>query len=155
MPGPTPAILACEAMGQGRKGIISRLAAELAEREGSDRVFGVVLGVFFALVALAPLRHGGPPRLWALVLAALLLGIAWVRPILLRGPKRAWLFLGFLIGMVVSPIVLAILFYLVITPIGFLMRAVGKDPLQLRAPSESNTYWRLRASEASNMKDQF
>ena len=138
-----------------RKGIISRFGAELAEREASDRVFGIVLGVFLGLIALAPLRHGAPVRLWAVVLAGLLLAIAWIRPILLRGPKRAWLFLGFLIGMVVSPIVLAILFYLVITPIGFVMRAVGKDPLQLRAHPERNTYWRLREAEASNMKDQF
>jgi membrane protease YdiL (CAAX protease family) len=138
-----------------RKGIISRFAAELAEREASDRVFGVVLGMFFGLIALAPLRRGTPVRLWAVVLAGLLLAIAWIRPILLRGPKRAWLFLGFVIGLVAGPIVLAILFYVVITPIGFLMRAAGKDPLNLRAHPERNSYWRLRTAEASNMRDQF
>src|SRR5262245_66605737 len=100
----------------------------------SDRSFGFVMAGFFALVALFPLLHGplSSIRWWALVVAAAFLALAllWTAP--LRPLNRAWLRLGLLLSKIVSPVVMMVLFYATVTPVGVLMRLAGKDPLRLR-----------------------
>jgi hypothetical protein len=112
------------------------------EGEGSsDRGFGIVFAIFFALVGLAPLRTHHPVRWVALAIGGGLLIVALVRPVWLHYPNRAWRKLGLLMGRVVSPVVTALLFFLVVTPMGFLMRLTGKDPLRLRSEPGVPSYW--------------
>ena len=112
------------------------------EGEGSsDRGFGIVFAVFFALVGLAPLRAGRPVRWSALAAGAGFLIVALVKPSWLRYANRVWTKLGLLIGRVVSPVVTALLFFLVVTPMGFLMRVSGKDPLRLSSEPGASSYW--------------
>ena len=89
---------------------------------GSDRGFGIVFATFFTLVGLLPLRAQHPMRWWALAAAALLLGVALLQPMWLRPLNRIWTKFGLLLGRVVSPVVTALLFLLVVTPIGLLFR---------------------------------
>jgi Saxitoxin biosynthesis operon protein SxtJ len=112
------------------------------EGEGSsDQGFGIVFAIFFALVGLAPLRTHHPVRWVALAIGGGLLIVALVRPVWLRFPNRAWGKLGRLMGRVASPVVTALLFFLVVTPMGFLMRVSGKDPLRLRSEPGASSYW--------------
>ncbi len=110
----------------------------------SDRSFGLLLTV--ALLAIG-LRH---LRVWALADAVAMLIVALAIPSVLRGPKRAWMRLGRLLGASVNPIVLGVLFVFVITPAAWLSRIFGHDPLRLR-PANLPTYWRERDEAPSNM----
>lgn len=107
----------------------------------SDRSFGFVFAAVFALIALWPLLHQGGVRVWALVVAAAFALIAVVRPALLATPNRLWMKLGLLLGKIVAPIALGILFYAVLTPLGVLMRMTGKDPLRLKRDPSAASYW--------------
>ena len=125
----------------------------------SDRSFGLVIAVGFAVVALLPLwRYPHQPRWWALVPAIVFTLFALLRPQWLAMPNRLWLRFGLLLSSIVSPIVLALLFYTTIVPIGLLMRLSGKDPLRLRPDRVSGSYWIGRdsgGSSTSSIKQQF
>jgi len=127
---------------------------------GSERTFGLVFSVFFALVGVAPLWHrvGGPMRGWALVLAAvfLVLSLFWTAP--LKPLNRAWLKFGLLLHAIVNPLVMALMFYTVITPFGIGMRMLGKKLLGLKREPEAVTYWVMRNPSdlaPETMKNQF
>jgi hypothetical protein len=126
----------------------------------SDRAFGLVMAVFFAIVAIIPLLHQSHTsvRWWALGVVAVFLALALLWPAALRPLNRLWLRLGLLISRIVSPIVLAMLFYATVTPVGLLMRAVGKDPLRLRRNAAVASYWIPREPPGpapDSMKNQF
>lgn len=112
------------------------------EVEGSsDRSFGVVFAVVFVLIAGWPLWYGEGPRWWSLVVAGLFALVAIVKPALLSGLNRQWMKLGILLGKIVSPIALGLLFYGVITPLGAALRLAGKDPLRLKFDRGADSYW--------------
>lgn len=110
-------------------------------RGGSDRQFGFVFAGVCSVVALWPLRSGGAVRWPALVLGVFFLAVALTRPPLLGPLNRVWMRFGLLLGRIVNPIVTAVLFFVVFTPAGLLMRALGKDPLRLKRTPQATTYW--------------
>ena len=112
------------------------------EVEGSsDRSFGLVFAGVFLLIAAWPLWYGATPRWWAAGVAAVFAVVAVTRPILLAVPNRLWIKFGVLLGKLVSPIALGVLFYSVLAPIGVLMRIAGKDPLRLKRDATTASYW--------------
>ncbi len=117
------------------------LRAHTELRGGSDRQFGLVFAGVCSVVALWPLRSGGAVRWPALALSALFLAAALVCPSLLGPLNRAWMRFGVLLGRIVNPIVTAVLFFVVFTPAGLLLRALGKDPLRLKRTPQAITYW--------------
>jgi Saxitoxin biosynthesis operon protein SxtJ len=125
----------------------------------SDRSFGLTIAAFLAVVAVLPALHRPPSsvRWWAAALAAAFLALALLRSDALRPLNRLWQRLGLLLSRIVSPIVLALLFYAIMSPVGLLMRAFGQDPLRLRrSPAES--YWIVRQPPGpapETMKNQF
>ncbi len=126
----------------------------------SDRVFGMVMAAFFALVGLLPLVFGATAgiRWWSIVIAGVFGTLAWLRPASLAPLNRLWLRLGLLLSKVVSPVILGLLFFVTITPIGLLMRATGKDPLRLRKRESESSYWIERdppGPDPETMKNQF
>ena len=124
---------------------------------GSDRGFGFVFAAVFAVISLWPLTGGGAVRIWALAMAALFLGAALVRPNVLRPLNRLWFRFGLLLGRIVSPIVMAVVFLVAITPTALIMRAFGKDVLHLKFDKDAESYWIRRADDGpmGSMKDQF
>lgn len=126
-----------------------------AHRGPSDRNFGLVFTAFFLLVGLAPLRHRLPVRVWALALAGALLVVSILRPSLLRFANRVWIQIGLVLGKVVNPIVTGLLFYLVFTPAGLVLKWTGKDLLRLRPEPDAPTYWQARSESLSDMSNQF
>jgi predicted membrane metal-binding protein len=107
----------------------------------SDRSFGFVFAVVFVIIALWPLWYGGGLRWWSVGVAVAFAVVAVVIPRLLSVPNRLWMKLGLLLGKIVSPIALGVLFYLVFLPIGLLMRLTGKDPLKLKRDAAAASYW--------------
>ena len=110
-------------------------------RTSSDRAFGVVFSGVFTVIGLWPLLGGGPPRWWSLVVAAVLVALAWLRPLWLAPLNRWWTRFGLLLHRIVSPIIMGVLFFAVITPFGLGWRLVRRDPMSLRFDSEASTYW--------------
>ena len=107
----------------------------------SNRAFGIVFATVFALIGALPLLSGDGVRAWSLAIAAVFLALALALPSVLTGLNRIWLRFGLLLHRIVSPVVLGIMFFLVVTPTGFLMRLLGKDPLRLRYEENASTYW--------------
>ena len=129
------------------------------EVEGSsNKAFGLVFCGAFALIAIYPLIHGGSIRAWAGIVAIGFAVAAITAPRLLAPMNRAWTKLGFLLHRIVNPVVLGIMFFLVVTPTGLLMRALGKNPLRLRFEPDQPSYWIRReppGPPAESFKDQF
>ncbi|MEK7246313.1 MAG: SxtJ family membrane protein [Pseudomonadota bacterium] len=127
-------------------------------KAGSERAFGAVFAVVFLLVALWPLLDGASPRLWALALAALFLAAAVLAPALLAPLNRIWFRFGLLLHRIVSPLAMALLFYLTVTPTALVMRLAGKDPLRLKFDRAAKSYWIERAPPGpapETMRNQF
>ncbi|MBI4969550.1 MAG: hypothetical protein HZC25_15645 [Rhodospirillales bacterium] len=110
-------------------------------KQGSDKAFGLVFAVFFAIIGLWPLKGGEGPRVWALGLAIAFLLVALIRPDILKPLNRLWFLFGLVLHRIVSPIVMALLFFAVVTPVGLLMRLFGKDPMQRRFDAKAESYW--------------
>lgn len=108
---------------------------------GSNRTFGLVLSIFFVVVALMPVVRGAPIRWWALIVAAPFLVIGLIAPRLLSPLNRAWFALGQMLHHVVSPVILAVIFYGTVLPTGLVLRALGKDLLRLKFDRKAATYW--------------
>jgi hypothetical protein len=113
-------------------------------RGSSDRQFGLVVGLFLVAVSVWPLLWHRPMRVAVLVAGAVLVSIAAIAPFLLRPLNRAWTMLGVALGRIMNPVVMAALFYLVITPVGLLLRLLRKDSLRLRLDATAASYWIAR-----------
>ncbi len=128
------------------------------ERGPSDRAFGIVFTAFLVLAGLWPAVHSRPVRYWALALAAAIGAVTLARPGLLRVLNRGWTRFGLLLGRVVNPIIMALLYWVVITPAGLLMRLAGKDPMRRRPDPNAASYWIRRdppGPRAETMSQQF
>ncbi len=118
-----------------------RLQAEEELKTPSNRKFGFTIAIAFLVIGALPLlRHAGV-RWWMWIVAALFGAVAWLRPQSLTTLNRWWLKLGLLLGQIVSPIAMAILFFLVITPIGLLMRVFGKASMRVQFDPKMSSYW--------------
>jgi hypothetical protein len=125
---------------------------------GSDRSFGTVMTVAFAVVSLVNWWHGGYTWRWTGGTAALFLTATLLYPAVLKPLNRLWFKLGLLLYRVVNPIVMALVFFGTVLPSGLVMRALGKDPLRLKRQPDANSYWierRPPGPAPKSMKDQF
>ena len=135
-----------------------RLAQDETVAIGSDRGFGIVFAVVFTAIGLFPLILGEPPRGWSLAVAGAFLAVSLVKPAWLAPLNTLWFRFGLLLQRVVHPIVLAVIYFAVVTPTGLIMRALGKDPLRLRFDPDATSYWIPRdppGPEPESMKNQF
>lgn len=134
------------------------LQSHRAVVSSSNRTFGLVFGAALAIIGIWPMiRHGQPPRFWALGASAVFLGLAVFAQERLAPLNRLWFKLGLALHSVVSPLIMGLLFYGAVTPMGLIMRFTGKDLLRLRRNNEAS-YWIRRepAGPASgSMKNQF
>lgn len=112
-----------------------------AVKASSNRAFGWVFTAVFLVIAVWPLVQHGTVRWWSLVVSGVFLLITVAAPALLALPNRLWQRFGVLLNRIISPIVLAILFYAVVTPMGMLMRVFGKTNLRLKRNASEKSYW--------------
>ncbi len=142
----------------GNPGFHEDLTREEETKISSERGFGIVFAIVFTIVALFPLLDGSRVRWWALALAAGFVAVAYLAPRRLRPLNRLWMKFGLLLHRIVNPLVMGMLFFVTVTPIGLIMRALGKDPLRLAFDRTAETYWIERTPPGpapDTMKNQF
>jgi hypothetical protein len=120
----------------------------------SNKSFGIVFFIVFLLVALYPLLDEGSIRIWSLVVSMIFLILGVFNSKLLSPLNKIWFKFGIILGNIVSPLVMMVIFFLVVTPTGILVRIFNKDLLNLKF-NNSNTYWIEKTEPKSNMKNQF
>ena len=120
----------------------------------SNRSFGIVFFVVFLLIALYPLTHGGEIRIWSLIISILFLILGLLNSKILAPLNKIWFKFGILLGRIVSPLIMGIIFFLVVTPVGLIMRILGKDVLNLKF-NTNKSYWIEKTGPKSKMKNQF
>ena len=121
---------------------------------GSNRSFGIVFFVVFLLIATYPLLNHGDIRLWSLLLSFIFLILGLVNSKILTPLNKLWFRFGIFLGKIISPLIMGLIFFLVVTPIGLMMRLLKKDILALKY-SEKKSYWIEKTGPKSKMKNQF
>lgn len=127
-------------------------------KSSSNRAFGWMFVIVFLIIALWPLLFGGALRWWSLIISTLVMLITQTAPGLLTIPNRLWMRFGMLLHRVVSPVMLAVMFFLIVTPTGLLMRVFAKRPLRLGRDPAAASYWIKRdppGPPAEDMSNQF
>ena len=99
---------------------------------GSNRNFGIVFFIVFLVVSLWPLTYGEPIRIWSAIISLVFLILGLMNSKLLTPLNKLWFKFGMILGAIIAPIVMGVVFFLVITPIGIIMRIMGKDLLKKR-----------------------
>ncbi|WP_099340532.1 SxtJ family membrane protein [Candidatus Fonsibacter ubiquis] len=115
--------------------------------------FGILFLIFFLIIGLYPLKSGGVIRIWSLILSLIFLIITIIRPNLFTFLNRLWIKFGMLLGKIISPIVMSLVFFFVVTLIGILVRILKKDVMGLKRGAPS--YWINREDKIQSMKKQF
>jgi len=125
---------------------------------GSNRSFGMVFCAVFAAIGAYPLIHAQPLRLWAILTAAAFLTIAIVYPRVLAPLNRLWFKFGMLLGRIVNPVVMSIIYIVTMIPAGIILRLLNKDLLRLKFDAAARSYWVERSPPGpppDSLKDQF
>ena len=121
---------------------------------GSNRSFGIVFFVVFLLIALYPLLKESDLRIWSLIISFIFLALGLSNSNLLTPLNKLWFKFGLFLGKIISPLVMGFIFFAVVTPIGILMRILGKDLLNLKY-NKKKSYWIEKTGPKSKMKNQF
>lgn len=121
---------------------------------GSNRSFGIVFFIVFIIIATYPIINGDNIRIWSLVISIIFLILGLLNSRILTPLNLIWMKFGILLGKIISPIIMGVIFFLVVTPIGILMRILKKDLLNLKF-NINKTYWIDKSEPKSKMKDQF
>ena len=121
---------------------------------GSNRSFGIVFFIVFLIIALYPLLNDSSIRLWSLIIGLIFLVLGLIKSNILTPLNILWMKFGMFLGVFISPIIMGIIFFLVVTPIGLIMRLFGKDLLNLKK-NKTQSYWLIKEKIKSSMKNQF
>ena len=120
----------------------------------SNKSFGLVFFVVFFLIALYPLVNNQNIRFWSLSISFLFLILGLMNSEILTPLNKLWFKLGIFLGKIISPFIMGIIFFLIVTPTGFIMRILGKDLLNLKY-NHNKSYWIEKNEPKSKMKNQF
>ena len=121
---------------------------------GSNRSFGIVFFLVFLIIGLWPLLNNGDIRNWSVIISAIFVVLGLLNSKVLTPLNKAWFRIGIFLGNFIAPIVMAIIYFLVVTPIGILMKIVKKDLINLKK-NTNKTYWIEKKEIKSSMKNQF
>ena len=121
---------------------------------GSNRSFGIVFFVVFLLIGLYPLSNGGDLRIWSITISFIFLSLSLLDSSLLTPLNKLWFKFGLFLGKIISPLVMGLIFFVVVSPIGIIMRLFKKDLLNLKY-NKKESYWIEKTDPKSKMKNQF
>ena len=121
---------------------------------GSNRSFGIVFFIVFILIGFYPLIDNGELRLWSLIISIIFLVLGLINSKLLNPLNILWFKFGLFLGKIISPVILGVIFFIVVTPTGILMRFFKKDLLNIKFNS-NKSYWIEKKGQKSKMKNQF
>jgi len=133
--------------------LISTQKQEIKINKKNNITFGIFFFIFFFIIGLYPLVSVGVIRIWSVFLSLVFLIITIIRPNLFTFLNRSWIQLGIFLGKIISPIVMGLVFFFVVTPIGMLVRVLKKDVMGLKRGASS--YWINRENKIQTMKKQF
>ncbi len=120
----------------------------------SNRSFGIVFFVVFLLIAFYPLVNDRSIHVWSLIISLIFLTLGIINSSILSPLNKIWFKFGILLGKIISPLVMGIIFFIVVTPIGILMKILKKDLLNLKY-TNNKSYWIEKNEPKSKMKNQF
>ena len=120
----------------------------------TNRNFGIVFTVVFLIISFWPLLKNGEIRYWSLIISFIFFVLAIINSKILTPLNKVWMKFGLILGKIVSPLVMGVIFFFVVTPTGIIMRLFGKDLLNLKK-NNKNTYWLKKNNQNNNMKNQF
>ena len=120
----------------------------------SNRNFGIVFFLVFLIIGFWPLINTEEVRIWAIIISLIFLLLGLINSKLLNPLNQVWFKFGVLLSKIISPIVMGAIFFLVVTPIGLLMKIFKKDLLNLKL-NKDKSYWIKKTDSYSNMKNQF
>ena len=122
--------------------------------KSSNRSFGIIFFIVFLLISVWPIMDGQALRVWSLVISLIFLILGILNSKILTPLNLAWIKLGEILGRFIAPVVMAVIYFLIVTPIGLLMRIIGKDLLNIKF-SQNSSYWIKREKNLGPMKRQF
>ena len=120
----------------------------------SNKSFGVVFFIFFLIISIYPLLKDGNFRTWSFIISLIFLILGLLNSKILSPLNKVWFKFGIMLGNFVSPIIMGLVFFLVVTPTSFLVKIFGKDLLSLKK-NNNKTYWVEKTGIKSKMKNQF
>ena len=120
----------------------------------TNRNFGIVFSIVFLIIALWPLLKQNDVRLWSLSISGIFFALGLLNSKLLLPLNKIWFKFGILLGSIIAPIVMGIVFFLVVTPTGLIMKLFRKDLLNLKK-NKKETYWLDKDNSNSSLKNQF
>ena len=123
--------------------------------QSSNKSFGLLFFVVFLILALWPLKNGSNINLYFIIVSAIFLILGLINSKLLSPLNKSWIKLGEILGMIIAPIVMALVYFVILTPLSFIVRLFGKDLLGLKFLKEKETYWIKRKKNIGSMKKQF
>ena len=123
--------------------------------KSSNKSFGIVFFIVFIIIGLYPLLNNEEIRVWSIILSLIFLILGFLNSNLLTPLNKAWIKFGILLGNIISPLVLGIIFFLVVLPTGLLMRLFKKNFLGLKFDKKLKSYWINKEKQLSSMKNQF
>ena len=129
------------------------LKKEIKINKKNNITFGILFFIFFLIIGLYPLVSVGVIRIWSVILSLVFLIITIIRPNLFAFLNRLWIQFGVFLGKIISPIVMGLVFFFVVTLIGILVRILKKDVMGLKRGASS--YWINRKDKLQSMKKQF
>ena len=126
------------------------------EKISSNRSFGLLFFIVFFIIAFWSFRGNIEQiKIWSVGLSIIFLILGLINSKLLTPLNKSWHYLGIILGIIVSPIVMGLIYFLVVSPIGFIMRLIGKDLLKLKYDKSIKSYWINKEKLKSTMKNQF
>ena len=123
--------------------------------QSTNRSFGLLFFIVFFILGIWPLKNGANLNIYLISISGIFLILGLVNSKLLSPLNKSWIKLGEVLGMIIAPIVMAIVYFIFLTPISFLVRLVGKDLLSLKFNKKKNTYWIIRKKNIGSMRKQF
>ena len=121
----------------------------------SNRSFGLLFFIVFLAISLWPLKSQEDLRLWAFILALIFFVLGILNSKFLTPLNKLWMKFGIFLGSIISPVVMGVVFFMVVTPVGLIMRFLGKDLLRINKSKFVSTYWISREKQNNTMKRQF
>ena len=123
--------------------------------QSSNRSFGLLFFVVFLIIGLWPIKNGESLNIYFLTASVIFLLLGLINSKLLSPLNKLWIKFGELLGIIIAPLVMALVYFVILTPVSFIVRILGKDLLGLKFLKEKETYWIKRKKNIGSMKKQF
>ena len=126
----------------------------MKSKETSNKSFGILFFLIFLAIGIWPIINSEDPRIWSIIISLIFLVLGLLNSRILKPLKDVWIKFGEILGKIIAPIVMAVVFFIILTPTGLLLRLFGKDLLKTK-PSKGSSYWIHRSKDIGSMKKQF